>query len=271
MINFFRYIRRQLLSHPHEGNDSVKKNNRFSKYLFYGIGEIVLVMIGILLALQVNNWNEEKKEEATVNRLFNEVLEEIKLNVQECERVLKYEKTRDSIIDLILNDKLEVVDYKSNTTLGSTIIRYFDLDTKETAFQNLSRRSDLVQEGSLGFLSDLEFLYNDPVQDLKKWNILLGENALEVEKNWANKYLWYATVWNEKYSEEATDYFLNDPLYINEVMYYYSLFQMQRISAEKFMKYGLEIYREIYKKHYLKNNLPKWIDEIQSIPITEVD
>ena len=61
MINFFRYIRRQLLSHPHEGNDSVKKNNRFSKYLFYGIGEIVLVMIGILLALQVNNWNEEKK------------------------------------------------------------------------------------------------------------------------------------------------------------------------------------------------------------------
>ena len=44
---------------------------------------------------------KKKKEEATVNRLFNEVLEEIKLNVQECERVLKYEKTRDSIIDLI--------------------------------------------------------------------------------------------------------------------------------------------------------------------------
>ena len=36
--------------------------NRFSKYLFYAIGEIVLVVIGILIALQVNNWNEDRKQ-----------------------------------------------------------------------------------------------------------------------------------------------------------------------------------------------------------------
>lgn len=50
MIKFFRIIRQQLLS-----------QNRFSKYLLYAIGEILLVMVGILLALQVNNWNEDKK------------------------------------------------------------------------------------------------------------------------------------------------------------------------------------------------------------------
>ncbi len=49
MIRFFRHIRKRLLS-----------ESKFSKYLFYAIGEIVLVMIGILLALQVNNWNEER-------------------------------------------------------------------------------------------------------------------------------------------------------------------------------------------------------------------
>lgn len=51
MIKFFRHIRQKLLS-----------ENKFSKYLLYAIGEIALVMIGILLALQVNNWNEESKE-----------------------------------------------------------------------------------------------------------------------------------------------------------------------------------------------------------------
>ncbi|MFT6995454.1 MAG: hypothetical protein ACJA1P_002199 [Maribacter sp.] len=49
MIKFFRHIRKQLLS-----------ENKFSKYMLYAIGEIALVMIGILLALQVNNWNEAK-------------------------------------------------------------------------------------------------------------------------------------------------------------------------------------------------------------------
>jgi hypothetical protein len=50
MIKFFRKIRQRLLT-----------ENKFSKYLIYAIGEIVLVMIGILLALQVNNWNENRK------------------------------------------------------------------------------------------------------------------------------------------------------------------------------------------------------------------
>ncbi|MEM9000643.1 MAG: DUF6090 family protein [Bacteroidota bacterium] len=50
MIKFFRHIRQKLLS-----------ENKFSKYLVYAIGEIVLVVIGILIALQINTWNEQRK------------------------------------------------------------------------------------------------------------------------------------------------------------------------------------------------------------------
>lgn len=50
MIKFFRKIRQRLLS-----------ENKFSKYLLYALGEIVLVVIGILIALRINNWNEERK------------------------------------------------------------------------------------------------------------------------------------------------------------------------------------------------------------------
>ena len=51
MIKFFRKYRQQLLS-----------ENRFTKYLIYAIGEIILVVIGILIALQINNWNETQKQ-----------------------------------------------------------------------------------------------------------------------------------------------------------------------------------------------------------------
>jgi len=50
MIKFFRKIRQSLLS-----------ENKFSRYLIYAIGEIVLVVIGILIALSINNNNEDKK------------------------------------------------------------------------------------------------------------------------------------------------------------------------------------------------------------------
>ncbi|MEN1785609.1 MAG: DUF6090 family protein [Bacteroidota bacterium] len=53
MTSFFRRIRQALV-----------RDHKFSKYLVYAIGEIILVVIGILIALQINNWNESRKKEA---------------------------------------------------------------------------------------------------------------------------------------------------------------------------------------------------------------
>lgn len=67
MITLLRKIRQRLL-----------KENHFPKYLLYAAGEILLVMIGILLALQVNNWNEKRlnqqKEITTIHALQNELI-----------------------------------------------------------------------------------------------------------------------------------------------------------------------------------------------------
>ena len=49
MINFFRKIRQRLLT-----------ENRFSKYLIYAIGEILLIVVGILFALQLKTWNDNQ-------------------------------------------------------------------------------------------------------------------------------------------------------------------------------------------------------------------
>lgn len=67
MISFFRKIRQKLLS-----------QNRVTRYLAYAIGEIVLVVIGILIALQVNNWNEQRKAKARERELLEFALENIR-------------------------------------------------------------------------------------------------------------------------------------------------------------------------------------------------
>ena len=67
MIKFFRRIRKSLLM-----------ENKTGKYFKYAIGEILLVMIGILLALQVNNWNENRKHLKQQDFLFTQLLSDAK-------------------------------------------------------------------------------------------------------------------------------------------------------------------------------------------------
>ena len=57
MIKFFRKVRQKMLT-----------ENKFSKYLLYAIGEIVLVVIGILIALSINNRNQEQKDEKALRQ-----------------------------------------------------------------------------------------------------------------------------------------------------------------------------------------------------------
>ena len=71
MIKFFRKIRLNLLS-----------ENKFRNYLFYAIGEIVLVVIGILIALQINTWSEnekiKKEEKILITGLIQNIEDDIR-------------------------------------------------------------------------------------------------------------------------------------------------------------------------------------------------
>ena len=70
MIKFFRKIRQRLLA-----------ENKFSRYLLYAVGEIFLVVIGILIALQINNWNEGLKERATEQSILKQLHSEYQSNL----------------------------------------------------------------------------------------------------------------------------------------------------------------------------------------------
>ena len=66
MIKFFRHIRQNLIIEKKTGKPAFAAG----RYLKYAIGEIILVMVGILLALQVSNWNEKRKQDANFNKLI---------------------------------------------------------------------------------------------------------------------------------------------------------------------------------------------------------
>lgn len=103
MIKFFRKIRQKLLV-----------ENNFSKYVLYAIGEVFLVMIGILLAFQVNQWNEKRKEQKLEVDLLSEVRESLKEDLIQLTYVQNFQEriiaSQNTFIGWLDDEDLEIED-----------------------------------------------------------------------------------------------------------------------------------------------------------------
>jgi len=139
MIKLFRNIRQRLLSEGKTG-----------KYFKYAIGEIILVVIGILIALQINNWNEGRKTRAT-EKVY---LENIKVDLQLNQKSLKtFIETRqetitsvDSILVFFENDK--VVNLNTFNFHCITVLGWYPYEQHDNTYQ------ELLNSGKLSILSD---------------------------------------------------------------------------------------------------------------------
>jgi hypothetical protein len=97
MIKFFRKIRQNLLTE----NSSTTPAARLSKYLFYAIGEIILVVIGILIALQINTQNENNKKQKLLAIYKSELINDLLLDVSHFEYHLAFAQEENKRIDSI--------------------------------------------------------------------------------------------------------------------------------------------------------------------------
>jgi len=139
MINFFRKIRQQLLT-----------QNKVSKYLLYAIGEIVLVVIGILIALQVNNWNEDYKESQAIKSVLYEIKEDLIQDKAELERNIEI-RTEDFEAQKRIINVLET-NGVFNENVRSDLGR---IHLARNVF-SASKGYDLLKELNLGTLKDKE-------------------------------------------------------------------------------------------------------------------
>jgi len=105
MIKFFRKIRQKTLT-----------ENKFGKYLTYAIGEIILVVIGILIALSINNWNENRKNSIEEKAILENLLENLNLSKIQSEQLISEESQLKQNLIQILG-----VDSKDNKVKDKTI------------------------------------------------------------------------------------------------------------------------------------------------------
>jgi len=174
MIKFFRKIRQNLLS-----------DNRFSKYILYAIGEIVLVVIGILIALNVNNWNQENKN----NLLGNDLLIRIHRDLVKDTITFKKDIIRNNALREDLK-KLLVELYDGVDSIGEvkTMSETWDKMLDQAFAPNNNTYQSMLSSGTLGLIKnqnlkdeivDLYSEYDQTkalLQSISDWMIGLASN-----------------------------------------------------------------------------------------------
>jgi hypothetical protein len=162
MINFFRKIRHQLAN-----------ENKFQKYFRYAIGEIVLVVIGILIALQINNWNQSKIQHKKEVIILNELKKglESDLNNEFIPGIAYYNESKEALNKL--DDFYKINDIAiSNDSLTQYYQTYlrdgeWNFVFNTAAFENLkSMGMDVISNDSLR--SKISAIYSYEYPDLKE-------------------------------------------------------------------------------------------------------
>ncbi len=139
MIKFFRKIRQNMI-----------KENRITKYFLYAIGEILLVVIGILIALQINNNNELRKTRAQELHYLKNIKTDLKLNIAHLDN---YISTRQTAINSA-NEVIAHYEGKPITDLKAFSRHTVNIYTWRKFFQINNTFQELINSGNLALISN---------------------------------------------------------------------------------------------------------------------
>ena len=143
MIKFFRTIRQKLLSERKAG-----------KYFKYAIGEVVLVVIGILIALQINNWNENRRKNQEEQHYLNDLKTEFTRNQKALERLMKnsefYLENALKLANYSVSDSINLSENEFNHLLFNSIIPEIQYRPSPGTL------NEILNAGKLEIISDSE-------------------------------------------------------------------------------------------------------------------
>jgi hypothetical protein len=179
MIKFFRKIRQNMI-----------KENKVSKYMLYAIGEIVLVVIGILIALSINNWNELRKQQISEKDVIAGIKNDLTQDKEYINLIINTAANKISAFN-ILNQELPELYTTNRKKVDSLVIVYFISQRTfypiSGSFQSAISGNEISKFKNKKFGSAVTKLYNSTYARMIDNGILLDGRWEFVTKKYSHE------------------------------------------------------------------------------------
>lgn len=208
MITLFKKIRQRLLT-----------ENRFGKYMSYAVGEIVLVVIGILIAVQLNNWNQERINDLQIEKLVDKVEEDLAHNIHLTSEIINYYHVHDSLSILVIEGKLNIDDYYKNRSMGNLIFQFQIMNIITENIDKLLELEESVSSRYAPVIIAAKELRRTSSYDENTW-IAVRDQRYKNMEFLASNFLWFVKS-DSASMKERYQYFTTDADYKKRVADYW--------------------------------------------------
>lgn len=220
------------------------------RYLKYAIGEIFLVMIGILLALTINNWNEGRKQNQRTEAILLQIIDELKIDLQTLQSLNTGYTRKDSLINLykasdFTNPKAENLD---SAALRDLIRTYMPFTIHDRGFQLLTSHTDELDPSYAEDMENLIIIYQDVVQQMDIYFDGMM-NILEEHKRYLyENFDWYGGGAFRQTSDEEYLYYMHHPRFKNYMKVYIEMYVNIMINSRWFIDLATKVIVQIEAK-----------------------
>jgi hypothetical protein len=230
MIKLLRNIRKNLLN---EG--------KTTKYFKYAIGEIFLVVIGILIAVGINSQYNASQNEDKVKAILTQVQEDLKTDIIDAKRIFNVYIAKDSIFQKIMNDSITFEMYKKNPYRLPINSNYVSFSNKKGGYNRFIENLENLPEKYRCLIPYLNDIYIEMQNDIDDYNTFI-KNTVMVDGREDLKT-------NPKIADytpnETMEYYFKDPFLKNKSSQYMNDLSNISIAANQYRIESIVLYKKI--------------------------
>lgn len=228
---------------------------KFSRYIVYAVGEIVLVVIGILIALQINNWNEGKKRQAELQTVLENIVGDLEADSIEADKLVYQMEFRVDMADSIIEGKV-TMDVLLECPICFSLHQNFNDFTINNRGNEVLKSylsgSGLGQDSLLNAISDFYFGQEVAFEQINK---IIRDDVIETVKLHRDQIPGYSELQRKGWSREMAQAYIDHGNFYNRMLFHGQMIQGNALRA-------LRIFQR--ESAELKEGIKQRIKELES-------
>ncbi len=193
------------------------KSNNLKKYLFYALGEIVLIVIGISIAVFINNKVEKHKQQEVLNTILINISNDLKTDLNEIDIVLKSYKDQEALFDFVLDSLDSSRSLKDCIYCPQVLTNATPFSLRTRGYQQLANYKEDKIDNTDSLIFDLSNFYNSYSKLTEVVNKMLlddtNDNLNYLKINYPQFKDWFTF----RGIEDKMEFFKNNTEFVNRV------------------------------------------------------